>query len=337
MICLFWVNIMIKCLGCGVVLQNQEANTLGYIQGELAQSKLCERCFKIQNYNQYQSVNKPNSEFIKMLEEINRSQDLVLLLIDVFNIPKDFDLINKYITNDIIVVLTKLDLLKPYLKEEKAKKLLNNLNYKELITISSYKNFNLDNLMNLLKNHKKSNNVYVIGYTNVGKSTLINKIIYNYSDSKTELTTSNRPTTTLDNIYIPINNKLTLVDTPGFIDENNIVDVIDSNLLKKIIPNKIIKPITFQVRKEQSILIDQVASVYIAEENDVTVYLSNKLSITRVFKKHHKSTMQQHVVRVGPNEDIVIKGLCFMKFKKSAVVELYTLKEVDVYVRPALI
>ena len=60
---------------------------------------------------------------------------------------------------------------------------VNKLNIKEKIVISSNKNYNFDALYELINKYKKSENVYVVGYTNAGKSTMINKIIYNYSDN----------------------------------------------------------------------------------------------------------------------------------------------------------
>ena len=53
----------------------------------------------------------------------------------------------------------------------------------DYIIISSISNHNIDSLYKLILS-KGFNRVYVVGYTNSGKSTLINKIIKNYSDKK---------------------------------------------------------------------------------------------------------------------------------------------------------
>ena len=50
----------------------------------------------------------------------------------------------------------------------------------------------------MIMKYKKSNNVYVIGYTNAGKSTLVNKFLKNYGSYNGEITVSNLPSTTLD-------------------------------------------------------------------------------------------------------------------------------------------
>jgi small GTP-binding protein len=98
-------------------------------------------------------------------------------------------------------------------------------------------------LIGKIKEYKTDNNVYVVGYTNAGKSTLINKLLYNYSDTLPTITTSLLPSTTLNSIEIKLDDKLTLIDTPGLLEENTIDNFIDVSMLKKVTPKKAIKPI----------------------------------------------------------------------------------------------
>ena len=56
-----------KCLGCGTKLQIEDSSKEGYIKEEnLEKSNLCERCFRIQNYNEYKIVDKTNKDFGKI-------------------------------------------------------------------------------------------------------------------------------------------------------------------------------------------------------------------------------------------------------------------------------
>ena len=59
--------------------------------------------------------------------------------------------------------------------------------------------------------------MYVVGGTNVGKSTLINRLIRDYSDLEQELTTSRYPGTTLDMVNIPLDDGKYIIDTPGIV------------------------------------------------------------------------------------------------------------------------
>ena len=91
---------MNKCTGCGVTLQNTNSKELGFTKN--ITSSLCERCFRIINYNEYKEVIKQNSEFIQILKKIDSTKDLVLLVIDLLNI-NEYEKIIKNITNDKIL------------------------------------------------------------------------------------------------------------------------------------------------------------------------------------------------------------------------------------------
>ncbi len=307
---------MNKCMGCGVLTENT----------------LCERCFRIKHYNDYKVVIKTNNDFIPILENISKSNDLVLLVVDLFNID-DLSLIRKYLKNDILLVLTKRDLLPKSVSFDKLYNYDYKINYIDKIIISSSKNHNFDELLDKINKYKKSNSVYVVGYTNAGKSTMINKLIYNYSDNKTEITTSPLPSTTLNTIEINLGD-FTLIDTPGLLSEGDIANYVNGEDLKRIIPKKEIKPITYQIKGNQTIVVDNYLMIE-ANDIDLTFYISNNLKIERYYKKIN-TKLKKHVVKVDHN-DIIVKGLCFIKTNKKSVLNVYTLDKVSVFTRDSII
>ena len=325
---------MNKCLGCGAFLQTLNASLDGYIIDE--NKKLCERCFKIKNYGIYKPAVKDKLEFDELLKNISATNDLVILVVDLFNYNPNLEIFNE-LKNDVILVFTKRDLLPKNIYDERLLLYVNNSNFNVIdkIMISSNKNLGFDLLMEKINNHKKSNNVYVIGFTNAGKSTMINKIIYNYSDLKQEITTSLLPNTTLDKIEVKINNDLTLIDTPGIVDDGSIYYTLMASELKKFIPKKEIKPITYQVHSKQTFLISGLLSL-VLENNNITFYFSNNLEIKR-FYKDIDTQFEKHEISVKKNEDVVISGLGFIKFTKKENIILYTLPGVLVYKRDNLI
>ncbi len=317
---------MTKCIGCGLILDNKETN-------------LCERCFRIRNYNEYKNVKQDGNNFIKILNHINETNDLVLLVIDLLNFS-DFKNIKKYITNDIILVLTKYDLLPKGIYEKKILGYFNNtnLNIVDKIVISSKKNYNLDSLYNMILKHKRGKNVFVIGYTSAGKSTLINKMIYNYTNLDRCITTSILPSTTLDTIIVPINDDLNIIDTPGLLKENSIYNYVDYKMYKKIVPTKPIKPIIYQVKVKQLFIIENILKVEIESSNNIVFYISNLLNIKRVFKNIEEDTsLERHIINTNGKEDIVISGLGFIKVMFKGSIIIHTLKGVNVYTRKSLL
>ena len=148
--------------------------------------------------------------------------------------------------------------------------------------------------------------------------------------------TSLYPSTTLNKIELKIDN-MNIIDTPGLINKGNITNYIDIKTLKKISPKKEIKPKTFQVYGTGSIVIDNLVKLNYNEENSFTIYTSNLLNITNGKLNDKLSNYKKRTIRLKDNQDIVIEDLCFIKVVKAAVVDIYTLDEVDVFIRDNLI
>lgn len=329
-----------KCLGCGTKLQTEDPSKEGYIKEEnIEKSNLCERCFRIQNYNEYKVVDKTNKDFGKIFKKVDKSKDLVLLVVDLLNIG-EIEKLNEYIHNDIILVLTKRDLVPRKIYEEKLIKYFDSLklNIVDKIIISSKTNYHLDELMELVFEYKKSNKVYVVGITNAGKSTLLNKIIRNYSNLDAKITTSILPSTTLDMIEVKIDEELTFIDTPGLLVEKSIVDKVDSETLRRIVPKSELKPTIFQVKVPQTFIVDSILRIDLEEENDIVFYISNNLPILRQYKDTDKlKDLEKHKLKISDKEDIVIDGLGFIKVMKQTELTVYTLKGVRVYTRKSFL
>lgn len=227
---------MKKCKGCGSNLQFKNPQLEGFIQEKnYEKSDLCERCFRIRNYGEYKKVEKTNQDFFPILDSIASTNDLVVLVIDLFNIPKNLEIL-KRLKNDILLVFTKRDIFPLSLQDEKLLEYISilGLHPVDQIIVSSNKNYHFDELIEKIRNYQKSKNVYVVGYTNAGKSTMMNHLIYNYSDLTDQITTSILPSTTLNQIEVTLDENLTLIDTPGILEDGNIMNLLDSKSLKKV-------------------------------------------------------------------------------------------------------
>lgn len=327
---------MNKCIGCGVLLQNINNKDIGYTKN--INSKYCERCFRIKNYHDYKLVDINNDEYVSILKKIGTTDSLVILVVDLFNIGKELELISKYINNNILLVLTKRDILPLSIYDNNLEKYFDdyNLNIIDKVIISSKNNYNFDLLYKKILRYK-TKEVYVVGFTNAGKSTMINKLLYNYTNNKIEITTSYLRSTTLNTIEI-IMNDFKLIDTPGLLDEGNIINYLDVKELDKVIPNKEIKPRIYQIKNKQSIIIDKLLRLDIENDNVLVFYVSNELEFLRLYKSNDKLTnLKKHIIDIDDNMDIVINGLGFIKVKKKAKIILYTLDNVLVYTRKSLI
>ena len=331
-----------RCQGCGVVLQDQNVLQEGYTTN--LENDICQRCFRMKNYGEYQVVAKSNDEYIDILKEVGKTKDLVLYITDLLNLEKNIEQIRTIIPNKMILVLNKIDVLPKSVKEEKLKFYLASMNihFEEIIVISTAKNYNIDYLLKRIKYFQTSKNVYVVGHTNAGKSSLINKLIKNYSDKTQELTMSPLPSTTLSTVNIEINDYLTLIDTPGLVETGSILNHVDPKMVKKISAKTEIKPRTYQLRPNQSIVVEDLLRIdYVeGEKNSFTLYISNDLKVKRLLNLFHNEELKDKnkiTYNMKYDEDLVISGMGFVKIVDKGVIDLYIDKEVDTFTRRSLI
>lgn len=325
------------CLGCGVLLQSENILGDGYVTN--IENDICQRCFRMKNYGEYQVVTKSNEEYIEILKAVGKTKDLVLHIVDLLNIDKDIHTIREYMNNKMILVLNKRDALPKSVKDEKIIEYMKSLgvNYVDYVVISANKNYNIDLLMNKIEKYKTTNQVYVVGHTNTGKSSLINKLIKNYSENENELTISPLPSTTLNTVTINLNKYLTLIDTPGLVDRGNIANYVDSNMLKKLIHKKEMKPRTYQIKKGQCLVIDSICRIDYVEgdRNSFTLYIPNGLKVKKmnasrqtIMKDLSKTTYEMKY-----REDLVINGLGWVKVVEKCTIDLYIDVNIESFVR----
>ena len=330
---------MKKCIGCGIILQSDNILLDGYTPN--LDNNYCMRCFKVKNYGETSSVSKTSEDYIEILKSISNSHDLVLYIVDILNIKEDLNEIRDYLKNDIVLVLNKKDLLPKSVKDEKIINYLKErYNFLDIIIVSSINNYNLDLLMSKINKYKKSNNIYIVGETNAGKSSLINKIIGNYTEKEPVLTVSNMPETTIEKIKIKLDDDITLIDTPGIVEPRNIINYLDKKYYKILNSNKEIKPKTFQINKNQSLLVGDFLRIDYLEgdRNSFTLYIPNGIKVKKINSRHnYLKDLSYKEYELKFHEDLVIYGLGFVKVVLNGKIGVYLDKDVKTFLRKNII
>lgn len=313
-----------KCIGCGSLLQTIDKNKEGYVSNKVYDKvEYCERCFKITHYGESYVIDK---KFLidEVVNKINKSNKPVLMLVDVLTINEEvFSVISKF-TNKVYLVLSKKDLLP---KSVKSYKLINKISeltlIKDVFVISSTTKEGVSNLYNKLLSDKV-NSIYVVGFTNSGKSTLINTLLL-MNDLKGVITTSSLPNTTLEDINIKLKD-ITLIDTPGFVSENNICNYIEIKKYTSLIPKKEIKPKVYNLRPGFMLLIRELIRIENNTDKNINLvlYLKNEINIEKMRVIRNNYLKDKEVFStVCNNEDIVINGLGFIKVVNTAKIDIY--------------
>lgn len=315
-----------KCIGCGSILQSSDKNKIGYIPDyKENEAKYCERCFKITHYNEKLILPLENiNNYI--IEEVNKNSEYIFFMIDLLNINSETINTFKLLKSPKTLIISKLDIIPKSIKEDLISNWIKetyNLN-EDIKFLSTKKNINTRLILKTLE----ENNIktaHILGYTNAGKSTLINKICEQNSIIGKTITTSVLPNTTVDFINIPINENITIIDSPGFTQENTLYNNDEFLLMKNILPKNTIKPITEQTKENTSLIIEDKIRINANSKNSFTFYMSNSIKIDKVFEKNTNLTdINKKEYKLKDNTDIVIKGLGFINVKKACTVTIYS-------------
>ncbi|WP_027417708.1 ribosome biogenesis GTPase YqeH [Aneurinibacillus terranovensis] len=363
----------IHCAGCGIAIQTTEKEKTGYAPESSLQREvpICQRCYRIKHYNEASTVTLGDDEFVRILNGIGQTHSLVVKVVDIFDFNGSWlrGLPRFVGNNPILLVANKVDLLPKNVNRNRLinwiRKSASDLGLKpvDVILVSARTGTGIERLVEAMNTHRKKRDIYVVGVTNVGKSSLINRLIRQFGESEMDITTSQFPGTTLDVIEIPLDDKSSLYDTPGIVNRDQIVHRVTPAELKLVMPDKPIKPKVYQLKQEQTLFIAGLARVdFVKGENQSFVfYVSNGLNIHRtkleradeIYANHlgemlsppgkeaaeSMSRLEKFTFKVPPGDfDLVISGLGWVALHGSgANVAVYVPKGVTASLRPSLI
>lgn len=299
---------MTKCVGCGIKLQEKDKNELGYTPN--LNNALCERCFKLKNYNilTNKGINIDNDKLINKINELNTC---VLFLVDFINLDSEVIDAYKKIKSKKTLIITKADIIPKNIKYQKLIQNIKNIYEikEDLILTSSKTKLNIKTITKICLEEK---NICLAGFTNAGKSSLINALV------GSDITVSKKSNTTQDFIKLNVDG-INIYDAPGFM----------SNINRENIPRSIIRPITYQFPSKHYLLIQDI-KLNILENSNFTIYVGNEANIIR--RKENENV--ECKIIVPKNSDVIIKGFCFINFKNTCMISLNTK---DYEIRPSIV
>lgn len=363
------------CIGCGAKLQAKNPKAAGYIpQAALVKQEAnsdhtlyCQRCFRLRHYHDITDVKVDSDEFRRLLDGLAQKRALIVNVVDLFDLEGSLiPGLHRYVgQNPVLVVGNKADVLphsvhRPkvtaWLKRQLAQE---GIHPQAALLVSARTQYHLDELLRLIERFRQGRDVYFVGTTNVGKSTLINAIIKSVAGSAHVITTSHFPGTTLDQIQIPLDDGQHIVDTPGIVKPNQVAQFLQSDELHYLSPQKEVHPKVYQLTPPQTLflgglarldfLAGQPATLSVYVENDLIVHRSKTANADEFYQRQRGQLLvppvhyqdlpefRHHQLQTKTAQDLVISGLGWIKLPPHRQFRLSLPAGLDYRLRAAMI
>ena len=263
------------CLGCGAKL-SLDPKEVGYTKN--LDMDYCMSCFRLKHYKDSKTHNHP-----KEIPNI-KNGSLVLVVSSVLYLDLMFTYpINRYGENlKIVYVVNQLDLLPPqtnynYLYERIRKEAnLYHAEYQDIILMSAIHQEDIDKLKNYILSYKNVRDVYLLWVQNSGKTTILNALTNN-----TEALVDVKAGLTQEKITRKFNH-LNIHDLPGLYQDNYIHNIMNYNEYRKLIPTSELKPLIYNLKDKETILINEIFALHLLNGNGSIVTYFNNLPIKMV-------------------------------------------------------
>jgi len=262
---------------------------------------ICQRCFMLKHYREVIAVQVPIQQFRpKLTERLNNRRALVIKIIDIFDFSGSFiENFHEVVgpKNPVIVLANKMDLLPKGWTEERVrtwvKKNIEQLdplleNVVGVHLISSKRNEGVERFLQTVDRYRKDRDIYVLGCSNSGKSTLINLLINQHRgfiNPKVDIqmpTVSPVPGTTINFLAIPTKGGGFIYDTPGILNRYQLINYLTPQEVQLTLPSRPIKPANYFIMPGKSLFLGGVGRIDYVEGGGrmyFTVFASNRLPI----------------------------------------------------------
>lgn len=278
----------LKCLYCNQMLTD-EIDKVGFTKNVNPDKPICQRCFRLLNYNELNNTKDISSLIDDQLQKIDFSMNnLIANVLDITNLDNSiyYDLVQYQ--DKIIFFVNKIDYLPLSCNWENVlefvnKKLINaGFNNPKVLLVSINNKSSIKRLYKYLCTNYAFKKILFLGKTNIGKSSLINALC-NLDGLEPKLLISSYTNTTINLKQFKLK-KFTIIDSPGVIDESNICNYLDSKDIKKIILHKQIRPRNYFLNIDQTIMIEKIAflSYLVGKKTNFTFYCSNEIKLNRI-------------------------------------------------------
>lgn len=196
----------LTCGGCGTKIHSSTPNTQGYLPLHKVNSivqvnesdessntdPVCQRCFYLTHYNKPLNVTLPPHDYLNSLAHLKKEKALILIIVDATDFPSSLfpslrDVLSSRLST-VCLVVNKIDLMplmskstlnnfNRYLKTE-VQKSISDIQLSNIFYVSAKTGTGLEDMVeSIYKEWARRGDIYLLGCTNVGKSSLFKSLL----------------------------------------------------------------------------------------------------------------------------------------------------------------
>lgn len=304
-----------RCYNCGAVLQSEDPAKEGYVKKETLENAsqnflFCDHCFELERYQNKSNDPEVSEDYLRFIMDAKRKNALIVYVVNLFSFEASFSLqINSIIQGmDILVVGNKFDLLPDTCTEEDTKEYVAHrfrasgikLTKDDVVLGSATTDENAKHILSRIFELRNGRDVYVIGASLSGKSTLVQSFLRVYSNmSKGTISTHLYPKTKLSVLEIPLSRTTSLFDAPGLSINNSILFELDKATLKQIYLTKAVEAKKVSLEEGQVLCFGGIGYIQLikGKKTNFKCYFHDHVQLKKLSGQHVDEKFIQLVLR----------------------------------------
>lgn len=289
-----------RCYSCGAVLQSDDPTKEGYVKKETLENAsqnflFCDHCFELERYQNRSNDPKVSEDYLRFLMDAKAKNALIVYVANLFSFEASFSVqVNAIIQGmDILVIGNKFDLLPETCTEEETKEYVAHrfrasgikVTKDDVILGSATTDENAKRILSRIYELRNGRDVYVIGASMSGKSTLVQSFLRVYSNlSHGTISTHLYPNTKLSVMEIPLSRTASLYDAPGISIDNSILFGLDKATLKQIYLTKAVQPRKIGLEEGQVLCLGGIGYIQLlkGKKTDFKCYFHDHVELRKI-------------------------------------------------------
>ena len=269
-------NRVLRCYHCGAILQCENEDEKGYIIPESLhratpiQIIYCDKCFEtMKAFNNSELEQNVDKEVLKILDDAFATDAYIIWVVDLFsfNGQLNSEIAKKVKKLNVTVVGTKRDLFPANVKDESLIAYVTErfndygIKPKSVRLYGAASKMEPKELIGAMNEARKGHDVYMIGNSTSGKTSIINRTMKGFENKTTrQIKTITYPSTSVNVLEIPLSRSSFFYELPGISQTTSAQGRLEKDVIRQITPKKAIKVTTRTLSAGEALMVGSLAA-----------------------------------------------------------------------------